>query len=55
LDLLKVAKSFGFEVPPKVPLVVDAVPKQIKKRGGGGGFGKKHYAPDFSVDNPYGK
>jgi len=56
LDLVKVAKSFGFEVPPKVNLVVDAVPKQIKKRGGGGGFSKKHsYAPDFGPDNPYGK
>ncbi|OLL25849.1 ATP-dependent RNA helicase has1 [Neolecta irregularis DAH-3] len=46
LDLAKVAKAFGFEVPPKVNITVGASGK-VERRGGGGGFGKKkdqHFA-----------
>mmetsp|Transcript_6419 Transcript_6419/g.9062 ORF Transcript_6419/g.9062 Transcript_6419/m.9062 type:complete len:622 (+) Transcript_6419:130-1995(+) len=53
LDMLKVAKSFGFTVPPKVHLKIS-----LKKRLGGrnkkqpqGKFGNKH---GFSEEDPYG-
>nr|XP_034985967.1 ATP-dependent RNA helicase DDX18 [Zootoca vivipara] len=40
LDLLKVALSFGFKVPPFVDLNVNSSHgKRLQKRGGGGGFG----------------
>ncbi|XP_029461205.1 ATP-dependent RNA helicase DDX18 isoform X1 [Rhinatrema bivittatum] len=40
LDLLKVALSFGFRVPPFVDLNVNSSKGQrLQKRGGGGGFG----------------
>eukprot|EP00808_Paulinella_micropora_P004154 g15776.t1 len=53
LDLKKVAKSFGFEVVPKVSLKIGLKAKPIEKRGGGGGFGKKN-RHGFSEENPYG-
>lgn len=66
LDLQKVAKSFGFSDPPKVNLNITGTGKKIKKRGGGGGFGKefskrekikktKGSGQPFSASNPYGK
>ncbi|XP_070813142.1 ATP-dependent RNA helicase DDX18 [Pituophis catenifer annectens] len=40
LDLIKVALSFGFKVPPFVDLNVNSSHgKRLQKRGGGGGFG----------------
>ncbi|XP_015675771.1 ATP-dependent RNA helicase DDX18 [Protobothrops mucrosquamatus] len=40
LDLIKVASSFGFKVPPFVDLNVNSSHgKRLQKRGGGGGFG----------------
>lgn len=39
LDLLMVAKSFGFATPPAVPLAVETA-KKLKRRGGGGGLGR---------------
>ncbi|ETE72588.1 ATP-dependent RNA helicase DDX18, partial [Ophiophagus hannah] len=40
LDLLKVALSFGFKVPPFVDLNVNSSHgKRLQRRGGGGGFG----------------
>ncbi|XP_044294205.1 ATP-dependent RNA helicase DDX18 [Varanus komodoensis] len=40
LDLLKVALSFGFKVPPFVDLNVNSSHgRRLQKRGGGGGFG----------------
>ncbi|KAL3882212.1 hypothetical protein ACJMK2_028580 [Sinanodonta woodiana] len=40
LDLQKVAKSFGFRVPPYVDLNVHSSKgNKIQRRGGGGGFG----------------
>jgi len=42
LDLQMVSKQFGFLIPPKVNFSFDAG-KPIKKRGGGGGFGKKEF------------
>lgn len=46
LDLQKVAKGFGFENPPSVPLSIEA--KKDNKR-------KKTGQRIFSADNPYGK
>jgi ATP-dependent RNA helicase DDX18/HAS1 len=51
LDLTRVARGFGFPIPPRVDLknIADSAQKS-KKRGGGGGvgnkdrWGKKHYA-----------
>lgn len=41
LDLAKVGKSFGFTVPPNINLqVTSSKAGAIKRRGGGGGFGK---------------
>jgi len=37
--LIKIAKSFGFAVPPNVNLDVHAKPHKIQKRGSRGGFG----------------
>jgi len=56
LDMLAVAKSFGFTAPPRVHLTVSLRAKNdMERRGGGGGFGKgfksKH---GFSEDTPYG-
>ncbi|KAK9722109.1 ATP-dependent RNA helicase [Basidiobolus ranarum] len=41
LDLQKVAKAFGFVVPPKVNISIGASGKgeKVERRGGGGGFG----------------
>jgi ATP-dependent RNA helicase DDX18/HAS1 len=56
LDLLKVAKSFGFTVPPKVHLKVSLKAKGARdRRGGGGGFGHGYNKHGFSDENPYGK
>ena len=51
LDLQAVAKSFGFDAPPKVNLNLAEKSKPIVRRGGGGGYGsndkpfhKKHHA-----------
>ncbi|EOD29706.1 hypothetical protein EMIHUDRAFT_418435 [Emiliania huxleyi CCMP1516] len=46
LDLAGVAKSFGFENPPKVTLMLKANPKEPQRRKGKAGR--------FSEDNPYG-
>ncbi|KAJ4453584.1 putative ATP-dependent RNA helicase has1 [Paratrimastix pyriformis] len=45
LDLLAVAKSFGFLTPPRVELNLKAAGKKIQKRGGGGGFGDPDAVP----------
>eukprot|EP00741_Cyanophora_paradoxa_P000732 tig00000441_g705.t1 len=71
LDLQKVARSFGFSVPPKVNLNIMGSGKgeKIRRRGGGGGFGtgpgrqgskgavlqRKAGGHSFSAANPYGK
>ena len=50
LDLQGVAKSFGFENPPKVTLMLKANPKENDKRKGAkGGKGGR-----YSEENPYG-
>ncbi|EKX47176.1 hypothetical protein GUITHDRAFT_157674 [Guillardia theta CCMP2712] len=63
LDMLAVAKSFGFSNPPNVMLNFGVKPSDsVRKRGGGGGFGtgykkavtKKKTGHGFSADNPYG-
>merc|ERR1712137_1077931 len=59
LDLQKVAKSFGFSVPPRVELKIHAG-KKVERRGGGGGFGNSNYKKNkgrgsFSASSPYGK
>jgi len=56
LNLLKVAKSFGFEVPPKVHVKI-ALKNKVTRRGGGGGFGDgfRKSRLGFSEDNPYGE
>ena len=52
LNVLEVARSFGFEVPPKVQLKIGM---KDKKRGGGGeGRGEKG-RHGFSQDDPYGQ
>ncbi|XP_055384856.1 probable ATP-dependent RNA helicase pitchoune [Condylostylus longicornis] len=48
LDLLKVSKSFGFNVPPAVDLKVGYKRERPQKRVGGGGFG---YYKDLNSDN----
>jgi len=60
LDLVKVAKAFGFSIPPKVNINVGDSGQRIKKRGGGGGLGeprtfKKRTGHPFSASNPLGK
>jgi len=68
LDLVQVAKSFGFTNPPQVAMSFGIKSSdKIQRRGGGGGFGSgyKHKAGGqmdrqktghgFSADNPYGK
>jgi ATP-dependent RNA helicase DDX18/HAS1 len=42
LDLQKVAKSFGFAIPPKVPLNIASTGREnkVQRRGGGGGYGQ---------------
>jgi ATP-dependent RNA helicase DDX18/HAS1 len=67
LDLQKVAKSFGFTVPPKVNLNVSAKGTRVTRKGFGAGWAKqgqgqsKGGAPrsgghhQFSAQNPYGK
>ena len=59
LNVLDVARSFGFEVPPKVQLKIGMKDKGRKgQQGGGGGRGgdeggkSKH---GFSEDDPYGQ
>jgi len=61
LDLQKVAKSFGFTVPPRVDLNLHGG-KKIERRGGGGGFGNTKFSKNsrgggatFNSANPYGK
>ncbi|GAB5356682.1 hypothetical protein AAMO2058_000310500 [Amorphochlora amoebiformis] len=49
LDMLKVAKSFGFTVPPKVHLKISLKKRLGKQKVKGGG---KH---GFGEDNPYGR
>jgi len=61
LDLQKVAKSFGFTVPPKVNLNVSAKGTRVKRKGFGAGWAKGKEKPKsggnrlFSAQNPYGK
>lgn len=65
LDLISVAKSFGFTDPPQVQLSFGIQPSdRVQRRGGGGGFGdgykktnavKKGSGHGFSAENPYGK
>ena len=61
LDLLGVAKSFGFEHPPKVTLMLKPNAKEGGgdrrggKKGGKGRGGKGASGHGFSADNPYGK
>jgi len=64
LDLQKVAKSFGFSVPPRVDLNLHGG-KKISRRGGGGGFGNSNWTQNkkfkgsngsaFNSSSPYGK
>merc|ERR1712137_536935 len=60
LDLQKVAKSFGFTVPPRVDLNLHGG-KKVERRGGGGGFGNSKFTKKsgrggtFNSANPYGK
>ncbi|KAI8583031.1 hypothetical protein K450DRAFT_225982 [Umbelopsis ramanniana AG] len=56
LDLVKVAKAFGFSVPPKVNIAIGSATDKsdkIERRGGGGGFGagyqKKHDGKEHFV------
>nr|WCZ58292.1 ATP-dependent RNA helicase [Paratrimastix eleionoma] len=50
LDLLMVAKSFGFTTPPRVELNLKATGKKVQKRGGGGGYGDPEaVAPKLSI------
>ncbi|KAH8551096.1 ATP-dependent RNA helicase Has1 [Umbelopsis sp. PMI_123] len=56
LDLAKVAKAFGFSVPPKVNISIGSATdksNKIERRGGGGGFGagyqKKHEGKEHFV------
>ncbi|CAO3670676.1 unnamed protein product [Umbelopsis vinacea] len=56
LDLAKVAKAFGFSVPPKVNITIGSATDKsdkIERRGGGGGFGagyqKKHDGKEHFV------
>jgi ATP-dependent RNA helicase DDX18/HAS1 len=56
LDLAKVAKAFGFSVPPKVNINIGSATDKsdkIERRGGGGGFGagyqKKHDGKEHFV------
>ncbi|KAG2181523.1 hypothetical protein INT44_008338 [Umbelopsis vinacea] len=56
LDLVKVAKAFGFSVPPKVNINIGSATDKsdkIERRGGGGGFGagyqKKHDGKEHFV------
>eukprot|EP00730_Choanoeca_flexa_P004569 TRINITY_DN11735_c1_g8_i1.p1 TRINITY_DN11735_c1_g8~~TRINITY_DN11735_c1_g8_i1.p1 ORF type:complete len:601 (+),score=184.43 TRINITY_DN11735_c1_g8_i1:87-1889(+) len=46
LDLAKVGKAFGFNVPPNVNLSVHSSRGKIKRRGGGGGFGDGYRVDD---------
>ena len=61
LDLAAVARSFGFEHPPKVTLMLKANAKEDKgsqragAQGGKGGRGKVGSGHKFSADNPYGQ
>jgi len=64
LDLVRVARAFGFQVPPNVNLNVQSAGKPIKRRGGGGGFGQGYKGKKpkyqtvgrnkFSANSPYG-
>ncbi|ORX95158.1 DEAD-domain-containing protein [Basidiobolus meristosporus CBS 931.73] len=63
LDLQKVAKAFGFVVPPKVNISIGASGKgeKVERRGGGGGFGagykgkshdgKEHFVKQRSLNS----
>lgn len=53
LDLAKVAKSFGFNAPPKVDLNLKA--KSLRQRGPQVNHKKRFSGHDFSASNPYGK
>jgi ATP-dependent RNA helicase DDX18/HAS1 len=67
LDLALVAKSFGFEHPPQVPLTFGHKPTdRVQRRNGGGGLGngykkgaavisRKKSGHGFSAQNPYGQ
>lgn len=52
IDLVKSAKSFGFEVPPSVDLSVSSSKQnRPRKRNGGGGFGFGPKKPKFNHRN----
>ena len=56
LDLMGVARSFGFEHPPKVTLMLKVNAKDASRRQGNAkGLSKKGTGHKFSADNPYGK
>lgn len=60
LDLLATSRAFGFQVPPRVNLNLKARAEPVRRRGGGGGFGKEKHrfgssGHAFSASNPYGK
>ena len=55
LDLQAVCKSFGFTVPPKVPLTIESNASKHRKGGKDKGKGKGSTGHAFSADNPYGK
>ena len=52
LNVVEVAKSFGFEVPPKVQLKIGMKDKRKGQAGGGSGEKGRH---GFSEDDPYGE
>lgn len=57
LDVVSVAKSFGFAAPPKVHLKISLKSRSHdERRGGGGGHGKKRAFAEHghSSSNPYG-
>eukprot|EP00316_Scyphosphaera_apsteinii_P023121 CAMPEP_0119304746 /NCGR_PEP_ID=MMETSP1333-20130426/5888_1 /TAXON_ID=418940 /ORGANISM="Scyphosphaera apsteinii, Strain RCC1455" /LENGTH=603 /DNA_ID=CAMNT_0007307679 /DNA_START=17 /DNA_END=1829 /DNA_ORIENTATION=- len=54
LDLVSVAKSFGFEHPPKVTLMVKANAKDPQRRSKSKKGASKLSGHSFSADNPYG-
>eukprot|EP00892_Ulva_mutabilis_P001905 jgi/Ulvmu1/11715/UM008_0126.1 len=56
LDLAAVAKSFGFEKPPRVNLNLESKAKHTRKKAQHQGHKKRlGTGHDFSADNPYGK
>lgn len=60
LDLLATSRAFGFQTPPRVNLNIKARSEPVRRRGGGGGFGKEAHkfgssGHKFSASNPYGK